>query len=510
MDVPFDKWAPGQFLKLPTNQDELQQFNGDRSENETDNPDGSVTLKYASLGLGENDTSTETIKNGLLDSGVENYNTPSGVGLVASGETVNVTQDNTNVTLTEGTLANISGSNDSITLQANNNETIGVTGQNLLINGDSGNDVVNLNADTSATVDGGGYAGIVGDNATLTFGDGGSSLQTTPGVQNETVNGSNLSITLNANVQMTINGSNDTVNGMAGGDNVTINGSDNSFSGTNDQVNLEGDVGSDTETGANDSYFSDGTYVGGTDPSGGFDDPGNPDPGDDGGDYDPLVLNLRGGAVKTVAAVHSPARFAFHAGGTPVQTGWGTPGEGYLVDAASGQTTVRDGSDLVSSFAALQKLDSNHDDRINAQDAQWSDLKVWVDEAGTATSQLGSLRSLSNLGITAIDLDPTPDRHRQNGNLILSEGTFTRSNGSTGQIADVDFHTAAGNAEPQTARASVAAVNLQASAQAAQLVSAMSTFGAEPAAETSIQGYDRPALIPLGVEASHPAHRHAA
>jgi hypothetical protein len=37
--LPFDiptKWPPGEFLKLPANQDKLQKFNGDRSFNETD------------------------------------------------------------------------------------------------------------------------------------------------------------------------------------------------------------------------------------------------------------------------------------------------------------------------------------------------------------------------------------------------------------------------------------------------------------------------------------------
>lgn len=443
----------------------------------------------------------------VLDGGEKTYKI-SDDGVDLAGQELHVNANNINITLESNSLANISGTGDTINLQGSSNETIGITGQNLTVVGDSGNDVVNLNAGTSATVDGGGYAGIVGDNATLTFGDGGSALQTTPGVQNETVNGSNLSITLNANVQMTINGSNDTINGMAGQDNVTINGSDNSFSGANDQVNLEGDEGSDTETGQNDSYFSNGTYIGGSDPSGGTDDPG--DPGDDGDDDDPLVLNLRGGSVDTVAAAHSPARFDFHPNGKAVQTGWGTPGEGYLVDAADGQTTVRDGSDLVSSFMSLQKLDSNHDDRIDAKDAHWNDLKVWVDDTGTATSQPGSLRSLSDLGITSIDLDPTPDRHRQNGNLILSEGMFTRRDGSTGQIADVDFRTDAGSPQPEKAGSPGAAANLQASTQAAQLVAAMSTFGATSAAETPAQGLDRPAPIAMGVDAGHPAHRHAA
>lgn len=225
---------------------------------------------------------------------------------------------------------------------------------------------------------------------------------------------------------------------------------------------------------------------------------------------DPLVLNLQGGPVDTVESAASPARFDMRNDGAAVQTGWGTAGEGYLVNTADGKTTVTDAADLMPSFAALRALDSNHDDVLDSKDAQWTDLKVWVDGTGTGTFQPGSLRSLDDLGITSINLDPTADQQRQNGNIILADGTFTKRDGSIGQIDDVAFQIAPDLSLPTQAGAMDAAARAQIATQVSQLVSAMSTFGTGSAADTAMPGLDRSIHIPLAVDPTLPSQRRAA
>jgi hypothetical protein len=54
-----------------------------------------------------------------------------------------------------------------------------------------------------------------------------------------------------------------------------------------------------------------------------------------------------------------------------------------------------------------------------------------------------------------------------------------------------------------------ATANLQAATQASQLVSAMATFGATPTADTQMTARNQPVHLPLGVDPSTQAHRHA-
>ena len=54
------------------------------------------------------------------------------------------------------------------------------------------------------------------------------------------------------------------------------------------------------------------------------------------------ILNLQGGPVQTVGVQNSPAFFDVLDDGTKVQTGWGTPGEGYLVYDPQNTPSLRD------------------------------------------------------------------------------------------------------------------------------------------------------------------------
>ncbi|MCJ2010677.1 DUF3060 domain-containing protein, partial [Methylobacterium sp. J-092] len=77
--------------------------------------------------------------------------------MVGNAYTESVSASNNTITFSNNAHVNINGTSNTINLQADSNETIGITGQGLTVTGDAGNDVVNLNADTAATVSGGGY-----------------------------------------------------------------------------------------------------------------------------------------------------------------------------------------------------------------------------------------------------------------------------------------------------------------------------------------------------------------
>jgi Ca2+-binding RTX toxin-like protein len=198
------------------------------------------------------------------------------------------------------------------------------------------------------------------------------------------------------------------------------------------------DAAADAATGEDDGTASGAGYDGGGDDGGGDDGDYGDDGGDDGdGDGDPLVLRVRPGPVTVSSLLQSGAHFDFTGNGQVKATGWVAPGTGLLVFDRNGNGAVDNGTDLITSFGALSALDGNHDGVINAQDADFRDLMVWVTRTGAPGS--GELLSLSDLGITAIGLTAQAETLEAGGNHVSAIATVTFADGSQEPIADVTF-----------------------------------------------------------------------
>jgi hypothetical protein len=96
-----------------------------------------------------------------------------------------------------------------------------------------------------------------------------------------------------------------------------------------------------------------------------------------------------------------------------------------------------DGSKALDGFAALRVLDTNLDGVIDAKDAAFSSLSVWVDANSNARTDGGELRSLSQAGITSLSLVAHATAVIDQGNLIGLMGSYTTTDGSTHEMADV-------------------------------------------------------------------------
>ncbi|WP_062117225.1 beta strand repeat-containing protein [Collimonas pratensis] len=154
---------------------------------------------------------------------------------------------------------------------------------------------------------------------------------------------------------------------------------------------------------------------------------------------DPIILNLQGNKVQTNGLSGSNAYFDMQNNGQKVQTGWATPGEGMLVYDPNNTGTVTNDANLVAGFGALSTLANQTGGVLNASNPLWNELKVWVDPTGDANFQQGELYSLSQLGISSINLNSTAEQVNNKGNTILNDSTFTWNNGTTGDIAGVDL-----------------------------------------------------------------------
>ena len=155
---------------------------------------------------------------------------------------------------------------------------------------------------------------------------------------------------------------------------------------------------------------------------------------------DPLVLDLNGDGIKTVAQNgYHGAMFDFNANGIQNATGWISKEDGLLVLDRNKDGIINNGTELFgdttpigkktaeNGFAALASLDTNKDGKITAQDKQFAQLKIWQDLNGDGVSQKNELKTLKQLGITELNLDyKESNLNLGNGNTLTHIGSFVR------------------------------------------------------------------------------------
>ncbi len=97
------------------------------------------------------------------------------------------------------------------------------------------------------------------------------------------------------------------------------------------------------------------------------------------------------------------------------------------------------GSPTTSGFDELAEHDLNADGLIDVNDAIFSDLRVWQDLNQNAKVDAGELSTLTEAGIESISLTATASNQTNANNLIAEVGSFTRTDSTTSDIADVKF-----------------------------------------------------------------------
>jgi len=162
------------------------------------------------------------------------------------------------------------------------------------------------------------------------------------------------------------------------------------------------------------------------------------------GSFDPLVLDLNGDGYNLTSEGASKAYFEFDSDGFAEHTGWVRATDGFLVRDANSNGVIDSvtemfGNATTGGFDVLAGYDSNLDGVINASDSVFASLQVWQDLNQDGVTDAGELKTLSQLGIVSISLASTTPTTATAvaGNIIAHEGSFTRSDGTTGKIADV-------------------------------------------------------------------------
>ncbi|MDM1697389.1 hypothetical protein HX099_12160 [Thiopseudomonas alkaliphila] len=161
---------------------------------------------------------------------------------------------------------------------------------------------------------------------------------------------------------------------------------------------------------------------------------------------DPLTLDLNGNGIETVSA-NAGIVFDFNGDGIKTGTGWIKGSDGFLVRDLDGNGTIDNGSELfgvdtiksdgtkaLDGFDALRDLDTNGDGVFDAQDEHFSSVMVWQDLNQDGVSQANELKSLLDSNIASINLEAKSTWQLSNDNLISAVGSFTRLDGTDGEL----------------------------------------------------------------------------
>lgn len=164
-----------------------------------------------------------------------------------------------------------------------------------------------------------------------------------------------------------------------------------------------------------------------------------------------------------------PVNFDYDADGTPESLSWTAPTDPLLVMDINGDGRINNGTELLDLTDSgkplnLFTLDTNADNKLDANDNTYFDLQIWTDRNQDGYASAGELQTLSDLGITSIDLDPTHIQTKtiagQNNVQTTIKGVnATYSNGQTRTLWDVPFTPTNPSTNPVTTTAYTASIN---------------------------------------------------
>jgi Ca2+-binding RTX toxin-like protein len=162
----------------------------------------------------------------------------------------------------------------------------------------------------------------------------------------------------------------------------------------------------------------------------------------------PVAIDLNGDGISLEATQTSNVKFDWDGDGVAESTGWVGSDDGFLVIDLGGDGVINQQKEIVftdwvpystSDMEALAAaFDTNKDNLFNADDARWSEFRIWQDANQNGQSDEGELQTLDNLGISSISLNLAGEPQSfADGSMIHGTSTVTFSNGRQTNAGDV-------------------------------------------------------------------------
>lgn len=162
----------------------------------------------------------------------------------------------------------------------------------------------------------------------------------------------------------------------------------------------------------------------------------------------PVVFDLDGDGLELVAPGDSQVMFDMDMDGDKDRTGWAGADDGFLaldrngngvIDDISEISFVSDSGDAITDLEGVRGHDSNRNGMLDAGDANFSSFLIWQDSNQDGVSQADELKTLTERGITSLNLTLTltgqvPD---EGENAVYATTQYRKADGSTGMVGDV-------------------------------------------------------------------------
>ena len=172
--------------------------------------------------------------------------------------------------------------------------------------------------------------------------------------------------------------------------------------------------------------------------------------------YPPLVMDLNGDGIHFTSIQNSNVSIDVNSEGVKYKMAWAGNDDGVLVWDKDHNKQISEASefgfqrlkaDAQTDLEGLQALDTNHNGLLDAGDEKFAEFAVWQDANGNGVTDEGEFLTLQERGIASIQLHSdgqvrdagTPLPGSTTGETdatVMGNAIFTRTDGSTGTVAD--------------------------------------------------------------------------
>lgn len=164
----------------------------------------------------------------------------------------------------------------------------------------------------------------------------------------------------------------------------------------------------------------------------------------------PVVLDLNQNGVELISLDESRALYDMSGTGFRQRTAWVAPSDALLAIDYNNDGVIKErkeinfvdwanNSNLTDMEALALAFDSNKDGKLDSADVDFLKFRVWQDKNADGVSDANELQTLTQAGISSIDLNTTKTNLSSGVTNIFGLGTYTKLNGSTGLLADTAF-----------------------------------------------------------------------
>ncbi|MFC5521441.1 NlpC/P60 family protein [Polaromonas jejuensis] len=175
--------------------------------------------------------------------------------------------------------------------------------------------------------------------------------------------------------------------------------------------------------------------------------PPHPTIADSGGGKKPIAIDLDGNGFHFTDVDDSNVFFDVNGDGWKRRMAWTSPGDGLLAFDKDGDGKITSfdeisfvpyAPDQQTDLAALKAaFDTNHDGVFNTNDEKWTSFGVWQDANSNGLTDAGEFKTLSDMGITGINLSNDGQFRVIDAQTVHGLGMASKADGGTLAVADV-------------------------------------------------------------------------